>query len=224
MKRMFAVLIPLALLGACEVPKPWSPSDSASGKSSSNPASENIPAKIGPPPLDIGDAEQGVFVEGKVAKESTTPDLKTEAVADRRKFVQQVTANVSGPATEFWIEYTLRCTRNFKGQPVVVRATVKVNDTPVDKIAAVLGAQAQRNSFSKKVNLLAGATSVPSSLLATVEGELLLMPVGTAEATVNPETAVSGVSSRALQATIIRVNFGPGPAAGSAGPSPAPSL
>ncbi len=224
MKRVFAVLIPLALLGSCEAPKPWSPYDNPSGKKEGNAAADTTAVKPRPAALDIGDAEQGIYIEGKVAKESLGPNLKAEQVVERRKYAQEITANVSGPPpAEFWVEYTIRCTRNFDGQPVVVRADVKVNNKPVDKIVAVLGAHAQGNSYSKKVNLLAGLSPVPSSVLATVEGELVMMPVGTAEGSVNPETAESATKSRALQATVVRANFGSAAAAGSgATPPPAP--
>ncbi len=227
MKRHAAIIVALMAISACEAPKPWSPYDDQGDGTKDTSAS--APLATVAPGIDIGDAEQGVFVEAKIAPESMNASVKAEEIQDFRKFATKLTVDVSPPApTEFWIDYTVRCSRDFVERPVVLRADIKVDDQTVDTIVAVLGANARKNTYTKKLNLLKTFPSPPSTLLATVTGTLLLMPEGAAEGTINPETAESSISSMALQATPVRWNVVqadaasvPGAPADATAPAPA---
>ncbi|MBX7256905.1 MAG: hypothetical protein K1Y02_11135 [Candidatus Hydrogenedentes bacterium] len=208
MKRIVAILAIVLTISACKAPKkPWSPySDDGSQSSES---SSSAPLPVAAPTIDIGDAEQGIYIEAKLAPESQQSGIKAEELQDIRKYVTKLTVNVPETgSSELWVDYSLRCSRNFVERPVVLRAEVKVEGQTVDTIVAVLGANAKKNTYTKKINLFKNFATPPPTMLATVTGSLLLMPEGAAEGSINPETAESSISSPALQFTLVRVNTG----------------
>ncbi|MCC6489961.1 MAG: hypothetical protein IT364_20905, partial [Candidatus Hydrogenedentes bacterium] len=131
-----------------------------------------------------------------------------EEIKNRRDRMAIVNVSVAPPVPEqLWASYKLQCFRDFPDTPVVLRAQVMVEGKAVGSISAVIGKGAQRREFITKVNLLSQFDQVPQTFLATVVGELLLMPEGTDEASVVAETATSSLVSRALLFNPVRVNF-----------------
>lgn len=222
MKRYAAILAMALIMGACEAPKPWSPYDEE-GSQTGRTSSEPLPTAA--PTIDIGDAEQGVYVEAKIAPESLNATVKAEEIQDYRKYATKLTIETPPPApAEFWIDYSLRCSRDFKERPVVLRAEIKVEGQPIDTIVAVLGANARKNTYTKKVNVLKNFATPPATLLATVTGTLLLAPEGMAEGSINPETMESSATSQALQFTLVRLNAGSADSPEQGEPAAPPSV
>lgn len=206
MKRLLVFACVVLLLHSCKPEKPWSPDDDPS--LSPDGGSGTGTDTIAPVKVDIGDAEQGVFIVGTIDESSKTSTVAVEEIKNRRDRMAIVNVSVAAPVPEqLWANYTLQCFRDFPDTPVVLRAKVMVEGKAVGSISAVIGKGAQRREFSTKVDLLSQFDQVPQTFLATVEGELLLMPEGTDEASVVPETATSSLVSRALLFNPMRVNI-----------------
>lgn len=214
MKPVFLPLIvALVVLSACKPDKPWSPDDetgfdpSAPSVSPSEPVVEKI---------NIGDAEQGIWIEGRLVPESIPESAVNEEVENRRQRLAIVNVTLKRPLPEqLQAQYTVNLTRDFDEAPVVLRANVLVNDTVVGTILEVLGAKARKVKREITVDLLSAFDEVPDTFLAKVEGELVLMPEGTDESTIDPVSATSNSTSRAIQSNPIRVDVEPADAAAS---------
>ena len=225
MKHLTIPVIALILTAfACKPEKPWSPEDEQ-GLEADDLASVAVNAIL-PVKTDIGDAEQGIWLEGRLAPESSGGLITSEEIKNRRDRLAIVNISVPAPVPdELWVEYDVKVGRNFEDSPVVLRTRVITESTPVGTLAVVLGKEAQRNQtlrgqrITMKVDLFSAFEQVPDSFLAKIEGELLLMPEGTDESTIDPATATSSVSSEAVQANLIRVTIVPGGASETGAPS-----
>ena len=206
MKRLLAVVCVVLLLQSCKPKMPWSPEDD-SGLSPSGAAGSGDSA-LAPVRVDIGDVEQGVFVIATIDPQSKSDTVVVEEIKNRRDRMAIVNVSIKPPAPEqLWANFTIKCYRDFPETPVVFRGQVLVDDKQVGSISAVIGKGADRREFVTKVDLLNQFEEVPPTFLTTVTGELLLLPEGTDEAAVVPETATSSVVSRAVQFNPIRVNL-----------------
>lgn len=210
MKKCVILLTAVAVLSACKPKKPWSPYDESgvpnewdkNSQADSFTRNEQVRA-------DIGDVEAQVYVQGELMAVSKTPNITVNDSEDIHGNILVSNITVSGDRPEnLWINYRIKCGRNFEGAPALIRAQVLVDDKVAGSFATVLGSKAMRNGVNAKVDLLRPFNGqVPDSFLAKVKGDLFLFPDGTDENTLNPETAESDQRSQALAATIVRVNF-----------------
>lgn len=210
MKRFTIPILVLTLtLFGCDLQKPWSPEDDP-GLEADDLQSAGVNT-LAPVKTDIGDAEQGIWLEGRLAAESAGGRITSEEIENRRDRLAIVNITVPTPAPdELWVEYAIKVTRNFEEAPVVLRAAVMVEDTPAGELAIVVGANARNITDTLAVDLFSIFDQVPETFLATVKGELLLMPEGTDEYAIDPATVTSDVRSEAIQANPIRVTLVPG--------------
>ncbi len=211
MKRTLIFVLSLLVLHACKPEKPWSPSRDESGKD--NPPLNPAVSSVLPHTVDIGDAEQGIYLEGTISPESLSDSVHEEKTESRRGRMAIVNVTITPPVPDkLWATYLIKCTREFTERPVVLRAQIMVEGKSVGSIEVVLGKDARTNEFATSVDLLSQFDQVPASFLATVEGELLLMPEGIDESTINPETATSDIVSKAVEYNPIRVDIEGAPA------------
>jgi len=224
MKPAFILALSIVLATSCKPQKPWSPHDKAADTDSPATASTATQAGAGGASADIGDLEQAVFLSGSLSTDSKIDSVTTNDIVDRNKNITKSEITVAPPLPKsLWVEYMLRSNRTFPGTPGVLRARVMVNDKVAGTITAVFGANAKRKGDIVKFDLLEPfGGNVPDSFLAKVEGDLYLMPEGTDESTLDPNTATSEAHSNALYATVFRVDVVQ-PTASAEGTGPAQS-
>ena len=149
-------------------------------------------------------------------------------VRDRNKRLMKSEVTLKEPYPQsLWADYDIKCSRNFMSAPAILRATIMVNGKVAGSFSEVLGMQASKAKITAKVDLLKPFDgNVPETFLAKIDGDLYLMPSGTDENKVNPETATSDTHSKAVYSTLIRVSLqkpGAEPAVPAPVAVPAPS-
>lgn len=204
MKTTALCVFVMGLAASCNLQKPYSPLDDPGAKQESTKAeSFTINEQFN---ADIGDVEHHVFVEGRILPESITDSVTIEEREDARGRLLLNKVTLTPPLPEsLWALYEVKCGRQFTVSPAVLRARVMVDGKPAGSFSALLGKTAMKNGVTAKVDLLRPLEELPESFFVDVEGELFLMPVGTDETKVNPDTATSPISSKALQRTSMRV-------------------
>jgi len=207
MKRVLVSLVVLFVtLSGCKPDKPWSPDD-LQDLNDEDPATAPLVVNV-EEKTNIGDAEQGLWIEARLTPESITPGMVNDEIENRRGRLAIVNVTIPPPVPEtLHAIYTINATRDFEKTPVVLRAQVMVDGMPVGSIHDVFGADAMIKDLQVTVDLFSAFEQVPDSFLGTVEGELLLMPEGTDESTIDPATATSTATSKAIQFNPIRVNI-----------------
>lgn len=211
MNRVLFLALAVLLLASCKPQKPWSPYDKGGGipneldkDSHASSFSKNV--QFG---ADIGDVEQAVFIKAQIAQGSTGPNIRIVDTQDRINRLVKSTVTITPPQPEsLWANFEVNCSRNFMDAPAVVRARIMVADKVAGSFSAVLGTKAMKNGVSAKVDLFKPFQGqLPDGFLAKVDGDLYLMPQGTDEEKLNPETATSDVHSKVIYGTLLRVEF-----------------
>lgn len=207
MKRVLVSLaVVLVALSACKPDKPWSPDDPPD-LNDEDPAIAPLVVNV-EEKTNIGDAEQGLWIEARLTPESITPGMVNDEIENRRNRLAIVNVTIPPPVPEtLHAIYTVNATREFEKTPVVLRAQVLVDGTPVGSIHEVFGNDARKKDVQVTVDLFSAFEQIPDSFLATVDGEVLLMPEGTDESSIDPSTAMSSATSKAIQFNPIRVNI-----------------
>jgi hypothetical protein len=220
MKRVFVLAFVAIVLVSCKPQKPWSPYD----KNNTAPNGQLTTSSVmstNQQDVDVGDVEQSVYVDGKISTESRNEGVHIKDTLDRTKRHLKTNITLDPPyPVSLWSEFQIACERDFKTSPAVLRARILVEDKVAGSIAVVLGSKAMTSKLSVKVDLLKPFEgNLPNTFLAKVEGDIYLMPEGTDENKLNPETATSEKHSRVVYGTIIRVDLAQ--AAAPASPAPA---
>lgn len=208
MKRVLVFSLAALLIAACKPQKPWSPYDS-----SGNPNAGEVPKTSNSVDdqfnANIGDVEQSIYVDAVIAAESGGPNVVVNEVRDRNKRLMKSDVTLKEPYPQsLWADYDIKCTRNFMSAPAILRAKIMVNGQVAGTFSEVLGTQASKTKVTAKVDLLKPfAGNVPETFLAKIDGDLYLMPNGTDENKVNPETATADIHSKAVYASLIRITL-----------------
>ncbi|MBI4556863.1 MAG: hypothetical protein HY706_04705 [Candidatus Hydrogenedentes bacterium] len=162
--------------------------------------------------LTIGDVEAEVCVETWLAEESRSDQLKGEKLVDTKNRLNLLSFSVPPPyPNQLWLRSAVKSQRKFPDTPIVVRATVLVDDRPVDTLATVLGGDAKVAEFGKSVDVLAGFEKAPETILVTLQTETLMLPEGTDLETVDAAAATTTPEriSHSVMANPVRINFLP---------------
>ncbi|MCC6152558.1 MAG: hypothetical protein IT367_02310 [Candidatus Hydrogenedentes bacterium] len=208
MKRVVVLSFAALLITACKPQKPWSPYDN-----SGNPNASEVPKTTSSVDdqfnANIGDVEQAVYVNGVIAAESAGPNVVVNEVRDRNKRLLKSDVTLKEPYPQsLWANYDIKCSRNFMSAPAILRAKIMVNGQVAGSFSEVLGTQASKTKITAKVDLLKPFEGyVPETFLAKIDGDLFLMPNGTDENKVNPETATADIHSKAVYSSLIRVTL-----------------
>lgn len=228
MKRVVVFSLAVLALTACRPQKPWSPYDSTGNPDAAGADPITSSSSDDQFNANIGDVEQSIYVNGVIALESAGPSVAVTEIRDRNKRLMKSEVTLKDPYPQsLWADYDIKCTRNFMSAPAVLRAKIMVNDKVAGSFSEVLGMQASKAKITAKVDLLKPFEgNVPETFLAKIDGDLYLMPNGTDENKVNPETATSDTHSKAVYSTLIRVSLqepGTEPAVPAPAAAPVPS-
>lgn len=210
MTRFFLFLAVASVLVACGgSQKPASPTGGAPAVSTTG-GSESavIPAVV-----DLGDLEQGVVIQATIADADRPANADVQELVDMRENVSLATVNLSEPfPEELWVTVQVRAYRNFSEAPAALRIHVKRDDTTLATYGTVIGRLAtgseKRKEMTWRVNVLEGLEEMPDTTLIVAETELLLMPLGTVEETVDPMTAdTDPIRKTKKPSNPLRLNF-----------------
>ena len=159
---------------------------------------------------DIGDLEQAISVLVAVADKSQADTIKEEALKDAGGRMHLLTIDVAEPYPEkLFLNFAVNTSRRFPVNPGALRFKIKREDETLLSISALVGKEKIGIIHAEQVDVLAGLDAIPESLLLTIESEVALMPVGTPEDSIDPETATSTPdrTSTAMATPPVRINF-----------------
>ena len=185
------------------------PARNEAGSSSPERSSSSSPV-VAKKTFDLGDAETSLKLEAKVGAASANPSVKVDETLDFRKKLVLTAVDVAPPAPkEFWVTFILQSSSAFKEAPVVVRGKVFRDDSEVGAFATVLGADATTKPFKQDVDVVAGLSTAPNTMLVHAEAEVILLPEGTDPATVDPKTVTGTLDTTgSVLSNPMRINFG----------------
>lgn len=212
-RAALAALFTALTLTACSGPQSPPPDETTAE------TAEPIANTIDSSAVDIGDVEQGLWLQAHLSGISLGSDVTEEILDDARGKINLVTANVSGgvPAS-LSLDLSVIPTRTFPDTPVVVRpvCTVKMEygegaDTstvefPLTK--RVISNQTPTVPITESVDLIPHLEGTPTSVLVIMKAEVLLSPFGTLEPDVDPETySVTPELQSEIVGNPLRINF-----------------
>jgi hypothetical protein len=164
----------------------------------------------------VGDVEAALRIDAEIGERSKGPSVKEDKTTDMRHRLVMTTVDVTPPAPkELWVSFRLISSTAFKERPVAVRAKLFRDGAEIGTFDAVLGADATKQPVEKTVDVLAGLSAAPATMLVHAQAEVILLPAGTDPAAVDAKTA-SGApdTTGAVLSNPVRINIAPagGPA------------
>jgi hypothetical protein len=213
------------LMAGCGSPKPKAATKPDSGSRSAalradDPFRER-PAGI----YDMGDAEFSITSTLTLAQEAPA-EWTVRELRDNKGNVALVTADIKGAAPEsVEVLCTLTCAQNFATSPVIVRGRVlrEVDgaEQALGEFSAVAGANAiewpireGQEPTAWAFNAVEGLTALPRTMLLKVQLTLLMTPLNTDEASIDPDTMEVPSDRQAIEfSNPMRLNFDVTPAA-----------
>lgn len=220
--RLVCLLTCCILAAACsekdsgnkEAPAPQAPD---SGAPLATPG-EPPPPEPKSPPLDIGDVDSGIFIQGILDPKSESETVTAEYIETLRDTLSLTTITVREPFPEqVLVRFELKAKRNFEGRPVVIRARAYRGDNEVigEEYACIMGSDARNPvrgpdnvpfTHAYTVNVLEGLDAIPETMLVHGRADAWLMPEGTVETLIDPKSATSP-DEVPLIGNPVRVNF-----------------
>ena len=177
-------------------------------------AETGLPVKA---PIDPGDVDSGILINGKAMKESLTENVSVEYIETQRSTLSMTTITVNPPFPETLpLFFEIVSTRNFEERPVVMRVRAyREKEWLGEEHGFVLGKEARSPKTSDgspapprgfTVDALADLTEIPDTMLLHARADAWLMPEGTDESELNPltDTAPDQV---AILSNPVRINF-----------------
>lgn len=196
-----AVLPALVLLAACDSKPRQAPLPNAAAPAEAAATSNKV---------DIGTVEQSVSIELTIAEVDLPEGVKLEELRTPRRELTMVTATVPAPVpSQLIVSATVRSTTAFIQRPVAGRATIYreqglggpgATPEPLGTFNFVLGRYANvtqlpdgtpRRLPETQVDAFAGLKPPPDTMLLYAKAELIYLPEGTDEASVDPATATA---------------------------------
>lgn len=177
-----------------------------------------LPTPKGEPPIEIGDVEAGISVFATLHPDVNTPEVQEVQLVTPKKVVTLSTITVTQPyPAELWLKFRVKASRNFVDRPVAVRASVLRDDEAIGSFSTVIGKYAAftpgpdkppAGPLEFKLDAMTGLGTPPETMLVHAEVEVLLLPEGTDETAVDPESAEVNSESRSIIASNpVRINF-----------------
>ena len=202
MKRILSLALIAAVLGACNGKQATPTTTNAGG-----PGGQSV---SGPLKDNVGDLEQAVMIDAKIAQQSEAPNIKATPLVDAMGHMNLLTVDVSPPfPKELWLTIGVKSRRDFAKNPGALRISIKDGDHVLGTFGTVIGKSVKPSVTEHTVNVLAARDYIPETMLVTLDVEALLMPEGTDPETVDPMTAEVPESrfSRAVATPPLRINF-----------------
>lgn len=141
--------------------------------------------------FNVGDAETSIELNLELDPAmAAAPGVKEDRVLNAKKQLSQSTVTVTTPGLkELWVKLRVRPSRPFIERPVVLRGVIERDNQPLASFQVKLGKYAMENDPDNpkefRVNLLADLPTLPASMLVFAKAEVLLLPTGTDEATID---------------------------------------
>ncbi|GMW03805.1 MAG: hypothetical protein AMXMBFR84_49390 [Candidatus Hydrogenedentota bacterium] len=201
----------LALTQAgCKVEAPWSPYEDPEftpGAPEKPDAAGGDTAEI--TLLDVGDVEQTIWLEGRVASESKAANVKeTELETDQFNRLALLTIDIAPPVPkELWLNYIVETNQRFATEPVALRAKAMRDNVELGSMSGVLGKDATKNTITMRVNAFQGLTEFPGTMLIKLDSESIILKAGTDETTVDAATVTSDRMTKAMKFNPVRINI-----------------
>jgi hypothetical protein len=208
----FAVCLALTACGG-SAPQEASPVGTASPATTSEPDRE-----LFDPVDDLGDLEQGIDTEVRIPEADRPEGAAVRQLEDFRNNITMATVDLSEPfPTSLVATVQVKPSRSFPDPPAVVRVRIKRDDEVLATHEAVVGRMATGSEKAKEltwqVDVLAGLETMPETMLVVAETDLLLMPLGTVEETIDPATADVAATRKTMKpSNPLRINFNAGDA------------
>ncbi len=175
--------------------------------------------------MTIGDVEGKTSVNATIPKELRGARVVVDELGTRsNEILAMCTVDLKPPYPDtLEATFTIRCKKQFKKRPVAARATIyrEFAEGDREEIGAfhtVLGANSMRYrpeewlidpKLQFRCDVLAGLNTVPETMLIYAEMEVLLMPEGTDENTLDPmaATVVDPADKSVISSNPLRINF-----------------
>jgi hypothetical protein len=220
-----AALMALALLAACDAKPRQAPLPKAAAPAESGTRSDKV---------DIGTVEQSVTIELSIAEVDLPQGVALEELRTPRRELTMVTASVPAPApSQLIVSATVRSSTAFIQRPVAGRATIYreqglggpgTTPEPLGTFNFVLGRYANvtqlpdgtpRRLPETQVDAFAGLQTPPDTMLLYAKAELIYLPEGTDEASVDPATATAAPADTTMRmSNPLRINIARAPERG----------
>jgi hypothetical protein len=191
LKRFVLAILLVAGLGgglsACgrqeaAVPKAVEVAESGKGADASAPLTTGF---------NVGDAETSIELNLELDPvTAAVAGVKEDRVLNAKRQLSQSSVTVTTPGLkEFWVKLRVRPARPFIERPVVLRGVIERDNQPLASFQVKLGKYAMEEDPDSpkefRVNLLADLPTMPASMLVFAKAEVLLLPTGTDEATID---------------------------------------
>lgn len=185
-------------------------------KRDAEPPGSWMPSSSDPKPavkeaFGVGDAEAALHIEAVIAERSKGPNVKTDVAIDMRQRPTMATADIAPPAPkELWVTFTLKSLQPFAERPAAVRIKILRENDVIGSFDAVMGADATKKPAEYSLDVLAGLSAAPATMLVHAQAEVILLPAGTDIATTDP-AKVTGTptTTGTLLSNPVRINFAP---------------
>lgn len=193
--RLLLSLFVLALgaaFSACSRPEtvPKAVQEAESGKGSSG--SALISSEF-----NVGDAETSIELYLELDPDTALlPNVKEDRILNAKHQLSQSNVTLDAATQkEFWVRIRIRPTKPFVERPVVLRGVLERDGQPIVSFQTVLGKYATEDDPDHpkvfRVNVLDGLAAPPASMLLFARAEVLLMPAGTDEKTIDTANATA---------------------------------
>lgn len=169
-----------------------------------------LPLTLNDKRINIGDVEAAVAIAFTVSLESRGPQVAVEDIitpnARDSLGMSNVTVTAPYPKT-LQASITISSQKDFPNQPVAVRGKVLRKGMEIGTFSTILGEKARRKmkqgpevvpEFSFTVDIFAGLTTMPETMLLHAEAEVFLQDFGTDEDTLDPLTATANAENTAV--------------------------
>jgi len=169
--------------------------------------------------VNIGDVEQGIWITAVMGPQSKAPNISENLLEDARKKVNLEELTIKPPyPKELWLDIKARSFRAFAGTPVVLRAKYTITakygaghepvkmEKPLFK--GIFGKKAHTMVLNDTVDVLKGLDGTPQSILFMVNADVLLMPQGTDEKTIDIDKATTSPERQSVvQSNPVQIKF-----------------
>jgi hypothetical protein len=210
MKYYLSLLFAATLLWGCQ---PEAPIVAAPSSDAISPADSTMLPIEG---IGIGDVEYGMTFSVTVDEAAAGAAVTVENMEKLGNKITMSTATVSPPRPkELFVYVAMKGDESYAERPVAIRGKLFRDKEIIETFATVLGKNADgrvapdpRFPMVFHYDILKDVPSTTETFLVVAEAEILLMPAGTDESTLDPLTAsVMGSDKTVIMSNPLRINF-----------------
>jgi hypothetical protein len=162
------------------------------------------------PPLDIGDFEASLRIVPVLASQSMGPNVKADEMKGLEDRVLMTTVAVAPPfPAQLQVTFRLESSRALARTPVAMRVKIFRDKLPIATFAAFFDPAWFLKPYEQTLDVLAGLSSAPPTLLIHGEADLVMLPPGTDTANLDPNTVTGPPNmTGVVTGNPMRINFG----------------